>query len=76
MHFSGAGELSEDWMDTGLYSPLLTPVTVITPLAKNNGFTTKKTVGKDVTKNFENIGFDHLVTLKRYKTLPARRWSL
>ena len=59
-------------MDTGLYSPLLTPVTIITPLANNN-----KTVGKDVlTKNAtENFGFGHLVTLKKYKAHPARRWS-
>lgn len=75
MHCSAVGDLGEDWMDTGLYSPLLTPVTIITPLANNNGFATK-TVGKDVTQNTENFGFGHLVTLKRYKTLPARRWSL
>ena len=73
MHCSAVGDLGEDWMDTGLYSPLLTPVTVITPLSNNNGFTTKKTAGKD--KTTDNFVFGHLVTLKRYKTLPARRWS-
>ena len=57
-------------MDTGLYSPLLTPVTIITPLASNNNGFPSKTGGKD-----ENFGFGNLVTLKRYKTLPARRWS-
>ena len=61
-------------MDTGLYSPLLTPVTIITPLANKNN----KTVGKDVvTKNAtENFGYGHLVAFKRYKAPPARRWSI
>ena len=74
MHCSAVGNLGEDCMDTELYSPLFTPVTVITPIANDNGVTSN-TVGRDVTGNTNDFGFGHLVTLKRYKTLPARRWS-
>ena len=74
------GDVGDDWLDTGLYSPLLTPLTVITPLANNNGFT-GKTDGtirdtSNATENADNFRFGHLVALTRCKALPSRRWSI